>query len=151
MIELSASTTNSPPTSSSTSSFLVSTAIMPIAPPSDSDPTSPMNTCAGYALYQRKPMPVPNSAAQKIASSSTPWMCATCRYCAIVTSWPFAMSVVLTPAMYANTRNVPAFMIDGPIASPSSPSVKLTAFAVPTTTTVPNTVYSHAGSTNDDS
>ena len=68
------------------------------------------------------------------------------RYCAIVTSWPpWTSSVVGTPAMYANTRNVPAFMIEGPIARPSRPSVRFTAFAVPTTTNAPNPQYSQAG------
>ncbi len=74
MITDSASTTNRPPTISSTTSFLVSTASMPIAPPMPRAPTSPMNTCAGYVLYQRKPMPAPNSAAAKMASSSMPGM-----------------------------------------------------------------------------
>ncbi len=43
--------------------------------------------------------------------------------------------LITVPATYARIRNVPALMITGPIARPSSPSVRLTAFEVPTTTT----------------
>ena len=39
--------------------------------------------------------------------------------------------------LYAKIMNVPAFMIEGPIARPSSPSVRFTAFAAPTTTHAP--------------
>ena len=53
--------------------------------------------------------------------------------------------VVETPAMYAKIRNVPAFMIVGPIARPSRPSVRLTALAVPTTTSAANAAYSQGG------
>ena len=64
-----------------------------------------------------------------------------------MTSTPlWATIVVSTPAMYAKIRNVPAFMIDGPIARPSRPSVRLTALAQPTTTVAPKMQYSHGGS-----
>src|SRR5258705_1492968 len=149
MMTLNVSITNSPPTIRNTTSFLVSTASMPIAPPSPSAPTSPMNTDAGYALYQRKPTPAPNSAAAKIASSAAPSMCATWRYIAIDSLWPPApISWVSTPAMYAKIMNVAAFMIVGPIASPSSQSVRMTALAAPPTSTAPNTQYSQPGSVN---
>jgi len=45
----------------------------------------------------------------------------------------------VTPARYASTMYVPALIMTGPIASPSRPSVRLTAFAVPTITTAANT------------
>jgi hypothetical protein len=38
-------------------------------------------------------------------------------------------------------------MMTGPMASPSRPSVRLTALEVPTTTNIPNTRYSATGST----
>ena len=43
---------------------------MPSAPPSASEPTSPMKISAGYELYQRKPRLAPTSAPQKIVSSA---------------------------------------------------------------------------------
>ena len=70
MITLSASTTNTPPTSGSRSSVFVNTANAATAPPSASEPVSPMNTSAGNALYQRNPMHAPSSAADRIARSS---------------------------------------------------------------------------------
>ena len=57
--------TNSPPTIASTISCLVATATPPSAPPSASEPVSPMKTAAGGALNQRKPRPAPTSAAQE--------------------------------------------------------------------------------------
>src|SRR6185503_10487574 len=66
----SASSTNRPPTSTSSSSCLHSTATVPMAPPSASDPTSPMNISAGWALNQRKPRLAPASAVQKIVTSA---------------------------------------------------------------------------------
>ena len=42
---------------------------MPSAPPSASEPTSPMKMSAGYELYQRNPRLAPTSAPQKIVSS----------------------------------------------------------------------------------
>ncbi len=44
----------------------------------------------------------------------------------------------VVPAAYASSRNVNEQMITGPIASPSRPSVRLTACEVPTTTKMPN-------------
>ena len=43
---------------------------MPSAPPSASEPTSPMNTSAGYELNQRKPRLAPTSAPQNTVSSA---------------------------------------------------------------------------------
>ncbi len=70
MITDSASTTNTPPTSGSSSSVFVKTANAATAPPSASEPVSPMKTSAGKALYQRKPMQAPSSAAARMARSS---------------------------------------------------------------------------------
>ena len=66
---------NSPPMIGSDSSVLVASATKPSAPPSDSAPTSPMNTWAGWVLNQRKPMPAPPMAPQNTASSPAPTMC----------------------------------------------------------------------------
>ncbi len=64
-----ASATNTPPTSTSHSSRLISTATVPSAPPSANEPVSPMNTSAGWLLYQRNPSAAPNTAAQNTVSS----------------------------------------------------------------------------------
>ena len=69
MITESASTTKTPPTIGSSSSVFVSTASAPSAPPRPSEPVSPMKTCAGKLLYQRKPMQQPSIAAAKTARS----------------------------------------------------------------------------------
>ena len=49
----------------SSNSCLIMTATVPIAPPSASEPTSPMKTSAGCALYQRNPMAEPDHRAAK--------------------------------------------------------------------------------------
>ncbi len=67
----SASSTKTPPTNTSSSSCLIRMATVPSAPPSASDPTSPMKISAGCALYQRKPRLAPTRAPQKIVSSPT--------------------------------------------------------------------------------
>src|SRR5438477_242796 len=61
-----ASMTNNPPTMASTISCLVVTATAPSAPPSESDPVSPMKTMAGGALYQRNPKPPPINHLERI-------------------------------------------------------------------------------------
>src|SRR2546427_542266 len=50
----SASMTNTPPTKNSRISCLMMTATTPSEPPSANEPTSPINTSAGCALYQRR-------------------------------------------------------------------------------------------------
>jgi hypothetical protein len=72
MMTDSASTTNSPPTMPSTISCLVATAMAPSAPPSASEPVSPMNTAAGGALYHRKPEPPADQPGDKITISPVP-------------------------------------------------------------------------------
>ena len=65
----SASITKIPPISSSRTSVLVMIAKPASAPPSAIEPVSPMKTSAGKALYQRKPIAPPISAAPRIARS----------------------------------------------------------------------------------
>ena len=49
------SSTNNPPIIPRTNSCLLTTLTAPIAPPTDSEPVSPMKIIAGGALNQRKP------------------------------------------------------------------------------------------------
>ena len=60
-----------PPIKGSRNSWLMMMATVPMAPPSASEPTSPMKTSAGWALYQRKPMEAPTIDPQKTVSSPT--------------------------------------------------------------------------------
>src|SRR3546814_20545787 len=83
-----------------------------------------MNTCAGYALNQRKPRPAPAIAVQKIASSPMPAMYGMLRYVA-----NFAL-----PLAYAKIASAEATSTVGMIAKPSRPSVRLTALLLPTMT-----------------
>ena len=63
-----------PPTRSSSSSTFIMIAIAAIAPPNANAPVSPMNTSAGKALNQRKPIAAPISAAPMNATSSRFWI-----------------------------------------------------------------------------
>ena len=49
----------------------------PSSPPSGSEPVSPMNTCAGWQLNQRKPTTAPIIPAARTANSPQPAMCGT--------------------------------------------------------------------------
>ena len=71
-----------PPMNTSSTSCLISTATTAIAPPSPSDPTSPMKISAGWALYQRKPRLAPVIEPQKMVSSEVCGLRASCRYSA---------------------------------------------------------------------
>ena len=53
------------------------------------------------------------------------------------------------PARYAHTRYVPALIITGPIARPSRPSVRLTAFDSAITTKTAKATYAASGSASD--
>src|SRR6185437_2054583 len=75
-----ASSTNSPPTIASTISCLIATAIVPIMPPSASEPVSPMKIDAGGALNQRKPSPAPIIAPHSTDNSPVPETKCNCRY-----------------------------------------------------------------------
>ena len=93
----------------------------PSAPPSAIEPVSPMNTSAGNALYQRKPIAPPISAAPMIARSSF-----------VSKRWfggPDRIQAITFIAV-----NVKIAMIVVPAARPSRPSVRLTPFAVPAIT-----------------
>src|SRR3989304_2267917 len=115
------SATNTPPMMNSTISCRAITATVPSAAPSESAPTSPMNTSAGYALNQRNPRPPPASAAQNAASSPAPGMYGNSRY----------LENPACPVTYANMPSAPPTMTAGMIASPSSPSGGLPGFAGP--------------------
>ena len=49
-------------------------AVTAMMPPMVSEPVSPINTCAGYALYHRKPISAPMKAHMNTTSSSDPGM-----------------------------------------------------------------------------
>ncbi len=79
----------------------------PSAPPKASDPVSPINTFAGWALKTKNPNTAPTTATEKIDSSNC-------------------------SAFQARTANAPKAIALVPDTSPSNPSVKLTAFEKPT-------------------
>ena len=116
----SASITKMPPIRSSSNSVCrrVMIAMLASAPPNAIEPVSPMNTSAGNALYQRKPIAAPTSAAPMIARSRS-----------VRLRWP------TEPERTNETTfivvNVKTAMIPVPAASPSTPSARLVAFAVP--------------------
>src|SRR6202521_44433 len=112
-----ASITNTPPINGSSNSCLMITATVPIAPPSASDPTSPMNTSAGCALYHKNPIDDPTIAPQKTVNSPTCGMRGISRY----------VANVACPLTYVSTVNAPAAITVQPIANPSSPSARVTA------------------------
>src|SRR5687767_562142 len=53
---------------------------------------------------------------------------------------------MVAPATYAQMRYVAALIMTGPMASPSRPSVRFTAFEVATTTSTANGTYTERGS-----
>ncbi len=116
----SASITKMPPTRSSSSSVFVITAKPASAPPIAIEPVSPMNTSAGKALNQRKPIAPPISAAPQIAMSS------------LLTSRSSAEpGLERMKAITLIAVKVKRAMIPVPAASPSRPSVRFTPFAAP--------------------
>src|ERR1700688_1940072 len=123
-----ASITNTPPINGSSNSCLMITATVPIAPPSASDPTSPINTSAGCALYHRNPIDDPTIAPQKIVNSPTCGIFGISRY----------VANVACPLTYVNMVSAPAAITVHPIASPSNPSVRFTALLDPTITSATN-------------
>src|SRR5262245_59010325 len=74
-ITLTASSTNSPPTMTSTNSWWVATETAPSAPPKARLPVSPMKTAAGGALNQRKARPAPTTASSSTVKSPAPGTC----------------------------------------------------------------------------
>src|SRR5438046_2670479 len=117
-----------PPTMSSRNSAFRRMATVPKAPPIASAPVSPMNTWAGWALNQRNPSDAPASAPQNTVSSPAPGRKYTPTY--LVQS--------NRPNTYAKIANAPAAIAVSPVARPSSPSVRFTAFELPVTTRVTN-------------
>ena len=91
------------PIISTRSSCLVMTANAARIPPNAREPQSPMKILAGCALNTKKPVKPPINAAPKIAAST------------------FLLKI-------AKTTNGVNAMIIRPVASPSNPSVKFTAF-----------------------
>src|SRR6266852_3443610 len=127
----SASSTNTPPTITSSSSCLIRIATVPSAAPSASDPTSPMKISAGYELYQRNPSDAPTSDPQNTVSSAACGNRTSSRYSAN-TRWPVTYaSAVYAAAAIANTL----------IARPSRPSVRFTAFDSAVSTNTANARY----------
>src|SRR5579859_2059078 len=129
MMTESASSTKIPPINGSNSSCLMMIATVPIAPPSASDPTSPIKISAGCALYQRKPRLAPTIAPQKIVNSATCGMICSSRY----------YDNLACPLTYVSTVSAPAAITVQPIARPSNPSVRFTALVDPTSTTITKT------------
>jgi hypothetical protein len=124
-----ASSTKMPPTMTRTNSCLMRRAIVPSAPPSASEPTSPMKISAGYELYQRNPRLAPTSAPPKMVSSAMSGdTLGSCRYSAKRACPLTYVSAVSAVAATANTL----------IASPSRPSVRFTAFVQLTSTNIAN-------------
>ena len=93
-------------------------------PPMVKLPVSPINTWAGKALYQRKPISAPIKAQIKITSSSLPGIYMILRY-------P-AYSMWLDT--YANMPKVRPMIAEFPAAIPSMPSFKLAPFETAVTT-----------------
>ena len=102
-------------------------AIIPNIAPNAKEPISPINTWAGYVLYQRNPIPEPMRAPQKTINSPESGRWGKYKYSAIK----------LFPIAYAIKPSAPPIKTDGKIANPSNPSVRFTAFEDPTKTNVP--------------
>src|SRR6476646_896130 len=128
MITESASSTKIPPINGSSSSCLMITATVPMAPPSASEPTSPIKISAGCALYQRKPMLEPTMAPQKTVTSATWGIFCSSRY-SERTTCPLR-DVIIVSAPAAITVQL--------MVNPSSPSVRFTALLDPTSTSSTN-------------
>src|SRR3954452_12874502 len=108
----SASMTKMPPIRISSTSVCVITASAAIAPPSPSEPVSPMNTDAGNELNQRKTTQPPTRHADSSARSR--WIS------------PPVLNVIAV-----KVRNTIAAQ---PAASPSRPSVRFTPLVAPAST-----------------
>src|SRR3989338_607913 len=120
-----ASTTKMPPTTRRRSSFFETMATKPNVPPKGREPTSPINTWAGWALNQRKPRRAPTTAPQKTVSSPE----------------------IPEPARKQKSPNVKKAVTEVPAASPSNQSVRLTALLEPTKTNIPKSKYPQPKST----
>lgn len=107
MITERVSMTNTPPIIIRMISSFNKTATVAIAPPSASEPVSPMNTFAGCALKTKKPRSAPTTATAKMDTSNCDWY-------------------------HARTANAPKATEAVPETRPSRPSVRLTALEKPT-------------------
>jgi hypothetical protein len=90
-------------------------------PPMANDPVSPIKALAGYILYMRKPSKHPIIIKQKICTS--------------------ALSETIKKKKYVGIATTPK--------RPSSPSVKLMAFAEPTTNNVMTKTYNNIESSKE--
>ena len=90
-------------------------ALTPMIPPMARLPVSPMNTWAGYELYQRKPQRAPTNTAMKMATSPVPGMNMMFRY----------SEFRILPLSQARIPMTTPTMAEVPAASPSIPSVRL--------------------------
>src|ERR671924_186727 len=135
MITESALMTKMPPIRSSRNSVFVMIAKPARAPPIAMAPVSPMKTSAGKALYQRKPIAPPTSAAPRIARSSF-----------VSTRWPGGPERMYLMTFIA--VNVKRAMIPVPAARPSMPSVRFTPFAAPAMTKKRKTYHPHESCTS---
>src|SRR5699024_7552484 len=104
---------------------------------------SPINTDAGFALYQRKPTLAPAIAEANIDNSCAPCTLGIIKYSAIskiatvLTSPTTTGTESVVADKYANSVHVPAPAITGPMAKPSNPSVRFSALEAPTITKDP--------------
>src|SRR3989441_2418291 len=117
----SASSAKIPPMKSSRNIVCVKIAIAARAPPIAIAPVSPMITSAGKALYQRKPIAAPISAAPTMARSR--------RLSKRPPGFPERMYVTTEIAVKVSRAMIPV-----PAARPSRPSVRLTPLAAPAIT-----------------
>jgi hypothetical protein len=72
MITDTASQTNTPPTITSVSGCCTMNAMIPMSPPSASEPVSPIKSSAGCELNQRNASPAPTSEPHTTVSSPAP-------------------------------------------------------------------------------
>ena len=121
------SNTNSPPIIAKTISCFAMMATAANDPPSDNDPVSPIKIFAGGALYHKNPRHDPTIEPQKLKAHQHQ------EY--IVTE--DNLKKIVFPTMYEIKVNDRATNITGTVASPSRPSVKLTAFEEPIITNKP--------------
>ena len=85
-------------------------------------------------------MPAPIRAPQKTASSPELAMNGMSRYFATTKRCATFTMPKVAPERYAQMRYVPALKITGPMARPSRPSVRFTAFDIATTVKTANTM-----------
>ena len=105
-----------------TISCLTIIAIKAMNEPIESEPMSPIKIWAGYVLNHKKPIPAPIMAPQRTSSSPVPSIYGMYKY----------SEAIKFPADHAIKPKAAVTIITGKIASPSNPSVRFTAFELPT-------------------